>query len=287
MTWPSGVTPNQNLYLVDVPADRRVVVDDVLASHGIRPADRAVGLRRVSMACPALPTCGLAVTDAERALPGVLDDLQALLRRARARRPRTDGAHDRLPQRLRAAVRRRDRSRRGRRGPLPGLARRRPGRHAPGPAGGRSGAQGRPDDAAAAGAGTLSRRAPRRRGTGRLRDPRRDRARSPTAPAATGTRGPTRRCPRDRDRSRVLEPAAPAAHLGPRRLPTHPARRRGLRGARGAARRARDPGSFPAGALDLVRTGVDRHPRPAQRHGRAAARRHGGHRPPARADARR
>jgi sulfite reductase beta subunit-like hemoprotein len=30
------------------------------------------------MACPALPTCGLAVTEAERALPGVLDDLQAL-----------------------------------------------------------------------------------------------------------------------------------------------------------------------------------------------------------------
>jgi sulfite reductase beta subunit-like hemoprotein len=72
------VTANQNLYLVDVPADRRAIVDDVLASHGVRPADSLVGLRRLSMACPALPTCGLAVSDAERALPGVLDDLQAL-----------------------------------------------------------------------------------------------------------------------------------------------------------------------------------------------------------------
>ena len=72
------VTPNQNLYLVDVPPERRALVDDLLSSHGIRPADSLVGLRRLSMACPALPTCGLAVTDAERALPAVLDDLQAL-----------------------------------------------------------------------------------------------------------------------------------------------------------------------------------------------------------------
>jgi sulfite reductase beta subunit-like hemoprotein len=28
------------------------------------------------MACPALPTCGLAIAEAERALPGVLDSLQ-------------------------------------------------------------------------------------------------------------------------------------------------------------------------------------------------------------------
>jgi sulfite reductase (ferredoxin) len=33
------------------------------------------------MACPALPTCGLAVTEAERAMPGLLDQLEVELKR--------------------------------------------------------------------------------------------------------------------------------------------------------------------------------------------------------------
>ena len=33
------------------------------------------------MACPALPTCGLAVTEAERALPTLMDELEAELDR--------------------------------------------------------------------------------------------------------------------------------------------------------------------------------------------------------------
>lgn len=72
------ITPNQNVYVLDVPAERRGAVDDILSRHRIPPSDRVLGLHQISMACPALPTCGLAVTDAERALPGVLDDLQAL-----------------------------------------------------------------------------------------------------------------------------------------------------------------------------------------------------------------
>jgi sulfite reductase (ferredoxin) len=39
------------------------------------------GSRRWAMACPALPTCGLAVTEAERALPGILDQLEVELAR--------------------------------------------------------------------------------------------------------------------------------------------------------------------------------------------------------------
>jgi sulfite reductase (ferredoxin) len=70
------VTPNQNLYLVDIPAASRPRVDDVLEEHGVRRPEGARGLRRLAMACPALPTCGLAVTESERALPSVLDRLQ-------------------------------------------------------------------------------------------------------------------------------------------------------------------------------------------------------------------
>ena len=36
-------------------------------------------IKRSSFACPALPTCGLALTESERALPGVLDELEAEL----------------------------------------------------------------------------------------------------------------------------------------------------------------------------------------------------------------
>lgn len=72
------LTPNQNVYLLDVPGGLRKVVEQTLARHGITDIDGGRGLRRLSMACPALPTCGLAVAEAERALPGVLDELQAV-----------------------------------------------------------------------------------------------------------------------------------------------------------------------------------------------------------------
>src|SRR5690606_24060503 len=36
--------------------------------------------RRWAMACPALPTCGLAITESERALPGLLDELEGELK---------------------------------------------------------------------------------------------------------------------------------------------------------------------------------------------------------------
>ncbi len=72
------VTPNQNVYLLDVSASTRPVVEALLEEHGIAPAGSVRGLRRLAMACPALPTCGLAVTEAERSLPAVLDDLQAV-----------------------------------------------------------------------------------------------------------------------------------------------------------------------------------------------------------------
>ena len=53
------------------------------------------------MACPALPTCGLAVTEAERALPELLDQLEQELERLGLAEERFTRADDRLPQRLR------------------------------------------------------------------------------------------------------------------------------------------------------------------------------------------
>jgi sulfite reductase (ferredoxin) len=72
------ITPNQNVYLVDVESTQRRRIDRILSQHGIAPANAVRGLRTLAMACPALPTCGLAIAEAERALPGVLDTLQVL-----------------------------------------------------------------------------------------------------------------------------------------------------------------------------------------------------------------
>jgi sulfite reductase beta subunit-like hemoprotein len=51
-------------------------VDATLAEHGIRPAERIGTIRKLAIACPALPTCGLAMTEAERILPEYIRALE-------------------------------------------------------------------------------------------------------------------------------------------------------------------------------------------------------------------
>ncbi|MGH9154360.1 MAG: NADPH-dependent assimilatory sulfite reductase hemoprotein subunit [Acidimicrobiales bacterium] len=72
-------TPREDVLLTDVAAGDRGALDSVLADHGVVPASSWVPIKRNSFACPALPTCGLALTESERALPGVLDELHAEL----------------------------------------------------------------------------------------------------------------------------------------------------------------------------------------------------------------
>ena len=70
------ITPNQHLILTHVPAARREWIERTLAEHGV-PFDGAVPpIRRLAMACPAKPTCGLAMTHAERVLPRYLAELE-------------------------------------------------------------------------------------------------------------------------------------------------------------------------------------------------------------------
>jgi sulfite reductase (ferredoxin) len=79
---PLIVTPNTNLILADIaPADREKV-DAILAKHSVVHADDAgfTRARKVAHACVALPTCGLALSESERALPGFMDSIDATLR---------------------------------------------------------------------------------------------------------------------------------------------------------------------------------------------------------------
>jgi sulfite reductase (NADPH) hemoprotein beta-component len=73
------LTPSQNLLLVGLEAASRDSVTRVLAEHGVAVSDQAGPVRLASMACPALPTCGLALAESERFLPDLLGRIEGLL----------------------------------------------------------------------------------------------------------------------------------------------------------------------------------------------------------------
>lgn len=70
------LTPSQNLLLANVPEAARADIDAILAEHGVAVENQAAAVRRASMACPSMPTCGLGLAESERALPGILDDFE-------------------------------------------------------------------------------------------------------------------------------------------------------------------------------------------------------------------
>ena len=75
------LTPNQDLLLCNIGTAQRASVRQALEAFGITTPEAPSLLARHAIACPALPLCGLAVTEAERILPDVLDRLDAQLRR--------------------------------------------------------------------------------------------------------------------------------------------------------------------------------------------------------------
>ena len=75
------LTPNQDLLLCNIGTAQRGSVRAALEAMGVDAPDAPPLLARHAIACPALPLCGLAVTEAERILPEVLDRLDAQLRR--------------------------------------------------------------------------------------------------------------------------------------------------------------------------------------------------------------
>jgi len=70
------LTPGQSVVLENVEEGQKDAIDKILADHGVAPIHEVDMLTRKSMACPALPLCGLAQTEAERIMP----DLNARLR---------------------------------------------------------------------------------------------------------------------------------------------------------------------------------------------------------------
>jgi len=79
--YPVGgrLTAQQNILLTDLDSNLRLEIDNLLGEHGVPTAAQMSSVRRMSFACPALPTCGLAITESERALPAVVSEFESEL----------------------------------------------------------------------------------------------------------------------------------------------------------------------------------------------------------------
>jgi sulfite reductase (ferredoxin) len=70
------ITAHQSLLFTDLAITDRERIAEILHTHGVKTSEEISTLRRWSMACVALPTCGLAVAESERVLPGLIDSLE-------------------------------------------------------------------------------------------------------------------------------------------------------------------------------------------------------------------
>src|SRR5699024_3033972 len=67
------LTGNQNLIISNVEEKNKKTLEEILDKHGVKNNETNTGLRRNSMACVALNTCGLAFAESERYLPLLID----------------------------------------------------------------------------------------------------------------------------------------------------------------------------------------------------------------------
>lgn len=73
------VTPNQNLIIADIEPGDRPEIEKLMAEYGLDEFESRSALRLNSMACVALPTCGLAMAESERYLPDLVTKIEVLL----------------------------------------------------------------------------------------------------------------------------------------------------------------------------------------------------------------
>jgi sulfite reductase (ferredoxin) len=74
------ITPLQDLLLCGLETSAKAELEHILTEYGIRVPDQLSNVQKYSMACPAIPTCGLAISEAERALPDIVDQLEMELK---------------------------------------------------------------------------------------------------------------------------------------------------------------------------------------------------------------
>ena len=75
------LTSHQSILFTDVASTDRTRLESILKKHGVKLSEEISNVRRYSMACVAWPTCGLSITEAERSLPGLPDQLEVEINR--------------------------------------------------------------------------------------------------------------------------------------------------------------------------------------------------------------
>ncbi|MCH8160230.1 MAG: NADPH-dependent assimilatory sulfite reductase hemoprotein subunit, partial [Proteobacteria bacterium] len=73
------LTANQNVIISEVPAAKKLRIEHLLQRHGVKPTQEISPLRQQALACVALPTCALAMAEAERYLPELTTKVESLL----------------------------------------------------------------------------------------------------------------------------------------------------------------------------------------------------------------
>lgn len=71
-----AITANQDLLITDLAPEAQLPVEEILRANGVRLPRELSNIQMYSIGCVALPTCSLAITEAERALPSVIDELE-------------------------------------------------------------------------------------------------------------------------------------------------------------------------------------------------------------------
>jgi sulfite reductase (NADPH) hemoprotein beta-component len=73
------LTTNQNVIIANVSTQAKKKINELIEQYGLTDGEHISALRRSSMACVALPTCGLAMAEAERYLPVLLDKIETII----------------------------------------------------------------------------------------------------------------------------------------------------------------------------------------------------------------
>jgi sulfite reductase (ferredoxin) len=75
------LTPMQSLIFCDLEPSERSKIERILIDHGVKLVEELLPLRRLAIACPAFPTCGLSITESERVMPELVSSIESELRK--------------------------------------------------------------------------------------------------------------------------------------------------------------------------------------------------------------
>jgi len=77
---PVRLTPNQNILFYNLSGADRPAFDAILREHNIAAGESFTQAHQMSIACVALPTCGLALSESERVFPALMDQFDPILK---------------------------------------------------------------------------------------------------------------------------------------------------------------------------------------------------------------